>query len=245
MKLISLNTWGCRITEPLFDFIKSNSETADIFCFQEVLKGGKGKTHRDEVKSGYEDIGRLLPNYTGYNDGGHYGEASKDLDFKYGIASFVRSDMKQSRSKGIVLYDPSKKWNDYTGRFAVGAALLVSVEDCAVVNVHGMWQGGIKTDTEAKIEQSKMIIDLAEKTGGRKIICGDFNMLPETKSIQMLDDKYTNLIKKYGIKETRSSLYTKELRHAGFVFVDKEISVKDFFVRNVTISDHLPMILEF
>jgi exonuclease III len=87
MKLISLNTWGCRITEPLSDFIKSNSATADIFCFQEVLKGGRGKTHRDEVKSGYEDIGQLLPNHTAYfseyGEGGYYSESSKNLDFKY------------------------------------------------------------------------------------------------------------------------------------------------------------------
>jgi endonuclease/exonuclease/phosphatase family metal-dependent hydrolase len=249
MKLISLNAWGCRIIEPLFDFIKSNSETTDIFCFQEVLKGGKGKTHRDEVKSGYEEISRLLPNHTGYfseyGKGGYYSENSKNLGFKYGIACFVRSDMKQTVGQGIDLYDPTRKWNDYSGRFAAGVALAVTVEDFAIINVHGMWQGSIKTDTEAKIEQSKKILDLAEKTDGRKIICGDFNVLPDTKSIQMLADKYTDLIREYGIKETRSSLYTKELRHAGFVFVDNKISVKDFSVPKMTVSDHLPMILEF
>ena len=37
MKLISLNTWGCRVTEPIFDFIKKYSEDTDIFCFQEVF----------------------------------------------------------------------------------------------------------------------------------------------------------------------------------------------------------------
>jgi endonuclease/exonuclease/phosphatase family metal-dependent hydrolase len=249
MKLISLNTWGCRVTEPLFDFIKSNSATVDIFCFQEILKGGKGKTHREEVKSGFEDICQLLPNHTGYfseyGEGGYYSESSKNLDFKYGIATFVKSDLKQAVGQCILLYDSTRKWSDYSGRFAAGAALAVSVEDLAVVNVHGMWQGGIKMDTEAKIEQSKKIIDLAEKTDGRKIICGDFNMLPDTKSIKMLADKHTDLIREYGIKETRSSLYTKDMRYADYAFVGKDISVKDFFVRNVTISDHLPMILGF
>lgn len=249
MKLISLNTWGCRVTEPLFDFIKNNAAMTDIFCFQEVLKGGKGKTHRGEVKNGYEDVSHILPNHKGYfseyGEGGYYSESSKSLDFKYGIACFVKSNLKQSGGQGIILYDPTRKWRDYSGRFAAGVALAVSVEGLAVVNVHGMWQGGIKADTEAKIEQSKKILDLAEKTGGRKIICGDFNMLPDTKSIQMLADRYTDLIKEYGIKETRSVLYTKDTRHADYVFVAKDISVKDFSVPNVTVSDHLPLIVEF
>jgi len=248
MKLVSLNTWGCRITEPLLDFIKSNSTTTDIFCFQEILKGGKGKTHRDEIKSGYEDISRLLLNYTGYfleYRESHYDESLKNLDFKCGVACFVRSDLKQSYGQCTALYDPTRKWTDYSGRFAAGEALAVTVEDYAIINIHGMWQGSIKTDTEAKIEQSRMILELAEKTDGHKIICGDFNMLPETKSIKMLADKYTNLVKEYGIKETRSSLYKKELRHAGYIFVDNKISVKDFSVPNVTVSDHLPLIIEF
>jgi endonuclease/exonuclease/phosphatase family metal-dependent hydrolase len=156
----------------------------------------------------------------------------------------VKSNLKQSQGRGIILYDPTRKWSDYSGRFAAGEAMAVTVEGLAIINVHGIWQGGIKTDTEAKIEQSKKILDLAEKTDGRKIICGDFNVLPDTKSIQMLADKYTDLIREYGIKETRSSLYTKELRHAGFVFVDNKISVKDFSVPNMVVSDHLPMIIE-
>lgn len=36
MKLISLNTWGGHLFEPLMEFIKSEAKTTDIFCFQEV-----------------------------------------------------------------------------------------------------------------------------------------------------------------------------------------------------------------
>jgi endonuclease/exonuclease/phosphatase family metal-dependent hydrolase len=249
MKLLSLNTWGCRITEPLFEVFRSNSESTDIFCFQEILKGGNGNSSRGEVKSGYEDISRVLTKHTGYfseyGDGGYYSESSNNLDFKYGIACFVRSDIKQSFKNGIDLIDKTKKWSDYSGRFAAGAALAVQVGDYAVINVHGLWQGSIKGDTEAKIEQSKKIISFADKTAGKKIICGDFNLLPDTKAVQMLGDKYNNLIKDYSIKDTRGSLYTKELRYSDYAFTDKDISVDNFFVSNVSVSDHLPMVIEF
>lgn len=249
MKLISLATWGCRVTEPIFEYIQKNSESTDIFCFQEILKGGVGKIERGEVKSGYEDISRMLPDHTGYfleyQDCSYYGESSQTLDFKYGIACFVRKNLRQSFVAGIGLYDPKKKWGDYSGRFAVGSALAVSVEDYVIISVHGLWQGSVKGDTEAKIEQSKKILDLAQSINGKKIICGDFNLLPDTKSIQVLSEKYKNLIGEYKITETRSSLYTKELRYSDYVFTDESVKIKDFSVPKIDISDHLPLVLDF
>jgi exonuclease III len=50
MKIITLNTWGGKIYKELMDFVNKNKDT-DIFCFQEILKGGNGKTHRGETMS--------------------------------------------------------------------------------------------------------------------------------------------------------------------------------------------------
>lgn len=249
MKLISLNTWGCRVEEVLLKYIQQQSETVDIFCLQEILKGGVGKTGRDEVKSGFEDVSKILSDYTGYffeyGEKNYYGETSVDLSSKFGIACFVRNSLRQELIEGIQLYDLEQKWNDYSGRFTAGVALAIKVEGYVIVNVHGLWQGSIKTDTEAKIEQSKKILELANKVDGKKIICGDFNMLPDTKSIQMLGSEYVDLIKEYGIESTRSSLYPKELRYADYIFTDKNIIVNDFLVPDLNISDHLPLLLDF
>jgi endonuclease/exonuclease/phosphatase family metal-dependent hydrolase len=236
------------MTEPLFEFIRNNTNV-DIFCFQEILKGGNGKTSRGEIKSGYEDIQGLLPNHTGYfseyGEGGYYSESSKNLDFKYGLACYVKSDLKQSFVQGISLVDLKRKWGDYSGRFAAGAALAVQVEGYGVLNIHGLWQSSIKTDTEAKIEQSKLILDLASRTEGRKIICGDFNLLPETESIKMLSSVFNDLIEDYSIKDTRGPLYTKDHRFSDYAFTDKKISVEDFTLPNSNVSDHLPLMIEF
>jgi len=249
MKLISLNTWGCRITEPIYEFIKKYSESTDIFCFQEILKNGNGKTHREEIKNSYEQICSLLPDYNGYfceyGENGYYSENSSNLDFQFGVACFIKSKLKQNFIGNNVLYDLNKKWSDYDGGFAVGTAMAIEVEDYSILNIHGLWQGSIKTDTEAKIEQSRKIIELANKTHGKKIICGDFNLLPNTRSIEMLDKRYNNLIKKYNIINTRSSFYTKENRFADFVFTSPETKVSDFKVLPDEVSDHLPLFLDF
>ena len=250
MKLISLNAWGCRITESFLAFVTENVDSTDIFCFQEILKGGQGRTGTfDELKSAFEDISGLLQNHTGYfleyGKDGYYDEPLENRDFDFGIASFVRSSLKHSRGDGCILRDSRKTWSDYSGRLASGVALAVLIDEYVVVNIHGLWQGSIKEDTEAKIEQSKQILDFAQKFEGKKIICGDFNLLPHTKSIQMLRDEYQDLIQDYGIVDTRGSLYTKTLRHSDYAFVDKDIKVDNFSVPKLDISDHLPLVIEF
>lgn len=249
MKIITLATWGGRVDKGLMDFINRNKDT-DIFCFQEVLKGGNGKTHRGEIKSGYEDISNILINHHGYfseyEEGSYFGENSKDLDFKYGIACFVSKALEQSFIEGAILYDKDRKWSDYDGRFAAGAALCIKVSDYVIVNVHGLWQGSMKKDSEARLEQSDKIIRLANKVSGKRIICGDFNLEPHTKSIEKFEDlPMRNLIKDNKVVSTRTSLYSKDIRFADYMFTDKEIDVIDFRVLPDEVSDHNPLYLEF
>lgn len=249
MKIISLNTWGGKIFEPLIDFLKNNASDTDVFCFQEVLSGGKGQISRGEMKSLYEDISNILVNHYGYfseyGDGGYYSESSKNLDFKYGIATFVKKEHRQSFIESITLYDSNKKWADYDGRFAAGASMAISVSGITVINVHGLWQEGGKKDTEARIEQSKRIINLAYKTKEGKIICGDFNLKPDTESLRILEQSTTNLIKKFGITSTRSSLYSKPEKFADYILTSPEIKVDHFEVLKDEVSDHLPLLLEY
>lgn len=249
MKLISLNTWGSRLTRPLCDYVAKNAKSTDIFCFQEIQKGGQGLTERGEVKSSYEDLSAQLHEFTGYffayGESDYYSESANELGFEYGIACFVRNKWKQSFCGGATLYDPDRKWSDYTGNFAAGTCCAVSVEGYLVVNVHGLWQGSIKTDTDAKIAQSEIILDLANKHNGKKIICGDFNLLPDTRAIQMFRDSYQDLIQTYDIKDTRGIHYKHALRFADYVFVDKSVTVTNFAVPDAGVSDHLPLEVEF
>ena len=81
------------------------------------------------------------------------------------------------------------------------------------------------------------------------ILCGDFNLRPDTQSMTILETKMRNLIKEFGIKTTRNELYA-DLKvfndyFADYVLVSPGIKVQNFQVPYVLASDHLPMILEF
>ncbi|MDE1941368.1 MAG: hypothetical protein KGI66_04575, partial [Patescibacteria group bacterium] len=187
-----------------------------------------------------------LPTHSGYFAAylkdSHYGESPKD--FSFGIATFVRSDIGHSFYKSVELLDLSRTWSDYSGRSAAGVALAVEVEGFAVINIHGTWQDLVVEDTEAKIEESHKLIGLADEMPGRKILCGDFNLAPETRAIKVLDGAFVNLIDKNRITDTRGPLYTRSLRFADYIFTGQDVHARTLTVPGVSISDHLPLILE-
>ncbi len=248
MVITSLNIWSCRIPK-IFDFIKKNSRKTDIFCFQEVLKGGIGNTEVGGLKNSFEKIESILPKYVGYfvgyGEGGYYGKKDSSLDFKYGISFFIKKNIRHENLSGVKLFDYNKKWSDHPGKLAAGAIQAIKIGEYTVFNVHGLWQEGtFKVDTEARFEQLEIIKKFILNYSGKKIICGDFNVRPDTKFLKYFEDNYRNLIKEYKIKSTRSFLYTKELSFADYVFVGNNIDVVNFHTQDVAISDHLPVTVE-
>ncbi len=124
-----------------------------------------------------------------------------------------------------------------------------------VGEVHGKTHPGNKLDTPERLGQSEMIINFLKNIQGAKIVGGDFNLMPETESIRLLESAgYKNLIKEFDIKSTRNKVSWEEFknqpgfvkqRFADYVFVSPEVKVKSFEVPYLEVSDHLPLILEF
>ena len=95
-----------------------------------------------------------------------------------------------------------------------------------------------------------MIKEFALNEKSSVIICGDFNVLPNTQSIIMFEDSFVNLIKKYDISTTRSKISpwygtAGEIKFSDYAFVSPNMEITDFKVPDVEISDHLPLIMEF
>ena len=116
----------------------------------------------------------------------------------------------------------------------------------AVFNFHGLWNGMGKTDTEDRLEQSRKVKEFMKKFNDlEKILCGDFNLLPNTESLAILSEDMKNLVKDFDITSTRSKLYTKPEKFADYILVSPDVSVKKFTVMQDEVSDHLPLLLEF
>jgi endonuclease/exonuclease/phosphatase family metal-dependent hydrolase len=78
-----------------------------------------------------------------------------------------------------------------------------------------------------------------------KMLCGDFNLRPDTQSLELLEHDMLNLIKSHKVTSTRTSLYPKDEKFADYIFVSKDITVNQFNVLQHEVSDHAPLLLEF
>ncbi len=113
-------------------------------------------------------------------------------------------------------------------------------------NTHGLWQkNSMKLNTPERIEQSRRITEFFRQKEGRKILCGDFNMKPNIKSMQMIERELISLVRKYDIKSTRTSFYLRPEKFSDYIFISPDIYVKDFKVLKDEVSDHSALLLDF
>jgi len=241
MKLLQLNIWAGMIYKPLLKFLKEN-KNIDIFCFQEISNGEDLPEH---VKNANPEmlsaLKKILPEYDYY-----FSPFQKN---EMGIGMFVSKKINVERLDETFVF----RWHDAMegkdiktlGRSAQLVEFTKNKIKYSIINFHGLWNGQGKWDTQDRILQSEKLKRFINTAKGKVILAGDFNLLPETKSLKILEKGMVNLVSKFNIQDTRGELYKKELRFADYILVSSDVKVLDFKVLSETVSDHLPLYLEF
>ncbi len=253
VKVISLNTWGGRAgKESLLSFFKEHSDT-DIFCLQEIWSapykhleghsaGGVSIDHSNIMVYGMQEISSALSSHLTYFRPHH-------LD-NYGLMMLVREGIDIVEEGEIFVY----KQKGYVPEGDVGGharnlqylTIRTPKGQRTVLNFHGLWNSGGKGDSDERFSQSEKIIGFLKELKNPYVLCGDFNLLPETESLKRLETAgLRNLIKEYAITSTRTRYYTKPNRFADYVLVSEGVEVDDFKVLPDEVSDHSPLYLEF
>lgn len=233
MRIIFLNSWFGKVGKPYFDFVKKASSKTDIFCFMEVTP---------EL---YLELSQILKGFKVLYEKGSLIES---LGIICGQAIYIRKGISIIKSCKVSIYRQSSR--------DVGFMQFVGIsfgkKKYCLGSLHGKTLPGTKIDTTTRLKQSQRVINFFADKDGPKIIGGDFNLNPDTRSIKMFEEAgYRNLIRDFGIKETRNRLSweqfpNEEKQHfADYCFVSPEVKVQNFEVPNIEISDHLPLILDF
>lgn len=241
MKLITLNIWGGHIRNPLLEFIKSHGEV-DIFCFQEVYhKAQKKISGEDRAVSLniFSELQELLPQHQAF-----FRPVVNNI---YGVGMFIKKDIPVLEEGEINIHDnPAYRGIGPThSRNLQWVKCQINNQVHTIMNVHGLWNGKGKSDAPERIVQSQKIRNFVEGVQTPKILCGDFNLRPDTESIKILQQGMKNLIQDFNVPSTRTSLYTKEEKFADYIFTSPEITVKHFEVLKDEVSDHSPLLLDF
>lgn len=247
LKIISLNVW-CGIVKEILDFIKNNKD-ADVFCFQEVYDGGQ-EFEKDFFKESkyknfnlLEDIKTILPNFNFY--------FRPHLEDHYGLAIFIKKDISiLKEGESFVFMEKGYLLEDNIAVHAKNIQFVsfeINEKKINVCNFHGLWTGTGKNDTEDRINQSKNIANFLKTLEGEIVLCGDFNLNPDTESVKTIEDfGLRNLIRENNIKSTRTSLYARReiVPFADYTFVSKGLAIKSFEIMPDEVSDHSPMKIE-
>lgn len=233
MRIIFLNCWYAKAGKDFFRFIERESLTTEAFFLNEV-----------DPKL-FSRLSKILPDFQGFYE---KSKLDKVMHFVYGQAAFFKKGIKANCLEKFNLF--RNVYNDFG--YATPFKLKINRKILFLVNLHGKARPVHKLDTPARIRQSGKIINFFKEKAGAKIIGGDFNLMPNTRSVKLFEKAgYKNLIKDFGIKDTRGELNHRQFRKeeiqyfADYVFVSPEVKIKSFSVPNVEISDHLPLILDF
>ncbi len=258
MKLLSLNIEGGASDERFFKYVRTRAKTADIFCFQEVFSSKKPvKVDSGQRTDVFGDLNKLLKGFESLRlpvavRAGEYFKTGSRVELC--LAIFYRKNFSVEKHFGKHVYGTINSEVDFKNGKEANAVQCVKFDSFKgsfwVANFHGISKPGNKLDTPVRIKQSKTLAAVLTKLEGPKILCGDFNLMPNTKSIEIIEQTgMKNLIKLFKIKNTRNSISWKRYHNrqsfADFTFVSPDIKVKNFKVPYVLASDHLPMILDY
>ncbi len=258
MKLITLNTWGGRVDSIFLDFFEEHKNKIDIFCLQEVWNVNEenqkqmyaslvnaivgGVVLKDMMEDMFLRLQKTLTNHMGFFRP-HYGT-------HYGLGMFIKNDLGLREEGDFFVYkDRSYIPTGDVGNHARNvqyATINAKNGPITVINFHGIWNGKGKTDTEDRLVQSDNIIKFLKTLNNPFILCGDFNLLPDTESLKKFEEfGLRNLIRENNVTSTRTSLYKKKHRLADYVFVSDGIKITNFKVLPYEVSDHSPILVEF
>ena len=248
MKILSLNTWGGLAgKEGILDFLKKHSDV-DVFCLQEVWSGGE-----EAIKS-YPELGDMSGIMHDFLDEASRVLSGHDYYFRphvgdhYGLAIFFKKTLPfEQESEVFVHKNKSFIPEDHIGKHARNLqSLRIGGENALTIfNFHGLWNGQGKSDSPDRIVQSENIVKALKECDGPSVLIGDFNLLPDTESIKIIETAgLKNLITDYDITSTRTSLYKKDLRFADYAFSSPELNIENFEILPDEVSDHSALLLE-
>lgn len=216
----------------------------DFFLFQEMLDNATAKTNWDNRGNPhlFADVRELLVNHRAYFAPAESGE--------YGLAGFIAKKHTLTATGDVFIhrYKDAMENDDarLLGRNLQYFDVVVDGRPVSLLNFHGLWTGVDKQDTLERVAQSKKISEFVSKQTGDFILTGDFNLMPETESVRVLESmNVRNLIRDYHVLTTRTSFYTKPEKFADYMFVSPGVTVKDFRILPDEVSDHAAMYLEF
>jgi len=265
VKILSLNAWGGRVFEPLLPFLAATD--ADVLCLQEVVRtpgaGIRWLTYRGdgaELPQRANLYDEIWSTFSGHDSGffpsarGSLHDGDVAYPSEFGLATYARRSLPvigQALDFVHGAFSPDGWGAHPRPRNAHGIRLFddAAGQPISVVHLHGLRDPAGKGDTPDRRNQAHALVRLIRRVwnpGERLVVCGDFNLLPDSETFAILGALgLAELVTARGFTDTRTSFYGKENRFADYLLVTPNVEVRRFeVVASPEVSDHRPLLLE-
>ncbi|WEX08201.1 endonuclease/exonuclease/phosphatase family protein [Chelativorans sp. AA-79] len=265
MRILSLNAWGGRLRDRLMRYLREADP--DIVCLQEVVQTPTAEAewlvYRDhdvelpQRANLFREVADIFPSHQSFfcpAARGSLYDGERNFPSEWGLATFVRRSYPvigqvQDFVHGDFAPDgwgehPRARNAHVVRLFDYGAAAPITI-----AHMHGLRDPAGKEDTPARHAQARALADLigsVRQAGDRLVVCGDFNVLPDSSTFAVLGALgLTDLVTMHGHTDTRTSYYRKSPRFADYMLVSADIPVRRFdVVQEPEVSDHRVLLLE-
>jgi endonuclease/exonuclease/phosphatase family metal-dependent hydrolase len=241
MRLLQLNAWSIRLGTRVEDMVAK--ETPDIVTLQEVFESdselGFFPTLTEIVTKLRFHHQYMSPVYSVQFMG-------RKTEFGNAIVSNLTLCEKQTFFTNLgYIENMSIEDDDYNVRNFQHVAVRDEDDKLIhIINHHGYHVPGHKRGNEFTLKACQQIADYAAKLTGPVIITGDFNLAPDSESIELINKHFRNLTKEYELQTTRTDL-THKSEACDYIFVNDHVKVNDFYASDVVASDHQGLVLDF
>lgn len=238
---MSINIWQGRLKKVLLSHVETLG--IDYACVQEAV-AFDGKSMG--IITPHQDVGAAMG-----LDNEFFSPlitttfGSKKMSF--GNATYSRSTFEETETiftRGEYNAEHNFDLDDYNVRAFQHCRITLNNKSLHLINHHGHHIDQHKLGDEETLRQTKLISDYVRKLDGAVIVCGDFNLAPESESIKILEKDLRNLSVEAGLKTTRS-LLTNKKEVCDYIFVNEQVEVHAFNMDTTIISDHNALILDF
>lgn len=243
MKLIQLNAWGGRLTHTLEKFLEK--EKPDILCLQEAVEL---ENNRGALFITVNEIKQIV------DANNIYMSPAFSFNYMQRVAHFgncIITKFPISHKETIFTgreYVNNFDWTKHTQNIRNLQYARLDIpggETLHIFNHHGHHVHEHKNGDEESIRQCAIIAEHIKKLKkGKVLVTGDFNLLPDSRALQQINEIIPNLSKKYGLDTTRTTL-TNKTGVCDYIFANSAIDIISFKASNDLVSDHKALVLEF
>ncbi|MBB5534853.1 endonuclease/exonuclease/phosphatase family protein [Rhizobium giardinii] len=265
LRIVSLNAWGGRVYAPLMRYLVDVD--ADVICLQEVVRTPATTSawlvYRDhdvelpQRANLFDEIRAALPSHDAFfcpTARGTLFDGNEEIPSEFGLATFVRRSLAVIGQASDFVHGEFSPdgWGPHPRARNAHCVRLFSYEDgfpVTIVQMHGLRDLSGKGDTPARERQTEALIEVILnlwRGDERLVVCGDFNVRPESGMFGALADLgLADLVTARGHTDTRTSYYEKPGRFADYMLVTPDVEVVGFdVVAQPEVSDHRALLLE-